>query len=146
MGARLSSTGWPRPGEGAGKGRVSFQNHGWQGSLAEWIMAWLGLGWAWEQPGPPLPRLGSAAGCGASRCPRCHPMGSRCGRAGLHSSNLLQPDRITMPGCWGIMAGVCLRYKGSGLSHEVILISYALIHRSACQPAVGPAVTPSCLH
>lgn len=37
-----------------------------------------------------------------------------------------------------IMARVCLRYKGAGLSHEVILISYALIHRSACQPAAGP--------
>lgn len=28
-----------------------------------------------------------------------------------------------MPACWGIMAGVCLRYKGTELSHELILIS-----------------------
>lgn len=60
-----------------------------------------------------------------------------CGRAGLHSPNLLLPDRITMPARWGIMAGVCLRYKGTELSHEVILISYALTHGSACQPALG---------
>lgn len=109
-------------------------------------MARPGLGHAWEQPGPPLLRPGSAAGCGVSRQPRCHPTGSWCGRAGLHSPNLLRPDRITMPARWGIMAGVCLRYKGTGLSHEVILISYALIHCSACQPAVGLAAAPTRLH
>lgn len=112
----------------------------------ERITVWLGLGRAWEQPGPPFLWLGSTASCGASRWPRCHPTGSRCGRAGLHSPNLLQPDRITMPVRWCIMAGVCLRYKGTGLSHEVILISYALIHHSACQPAAGPAAATTRLH
>lgn len=42
-----------------------------------------------------------------------------------------------MPACWGIMAGVCLRYKGTELSHEVILISYALIQCPACQTQRG---------
>jgi len=143
VGARLSSTGWPQPGQGSGEGRGRFRCRGWRGSLVEQIMARPGLSCAWEQLGLPLLRPGSAAGCGASRWPRCHPTGSRCGRAGLHSPNLLQPDRITMPARWGIMASVCLRYKGTGLSHEVILISYTLIHCSACQPAVGLAADPT---
>lgn len=121
-----------------GKGQISVLRMAGQPCRADNSMAGprpcLGTGEPW---------LGSAAGCGASRCPCCNPTGSRCGRAGLHSPNLLQPDRITMPACWGIMAGVCLRYKGTGLSHEVILISYALIHCSACQPAMGPAAAPT---
>lgn len=59
-----------------------------------------------------------------------------CGRAGLHSPDLLQPGRTTMQARTDIMARARLRYKGTGLSHEVILISYALIHHSVCQPAV----------
>lgn len=35
------------------------------------------------------------------------------------------------------MAGVCLRYKGTELSHEVILISCALIQCPACQTQRG---------
>lgn len=41
-----------------------------------------------------------------------------------------------MQACTDIMARARLRYKSSGLSHEVILISYTLIHHSVCQPAV----------
>lgn len=136
----------------AEKHRVALAREGadfgteWQGSLAEQVMVWPGLSHAWEQPGPLLLWLGSAARHGALQRPRCHPTGSHCGRAGLHSPNLLQPDRITMPAHWVIMASVCLRYKGTALSHEVILISYTLIHHSACQPAAGPAAAPACLH
>lgn len=67
-----------------------------------------------------------------------------CGRAGLHSPDLLQPGRTTMQACTDIMARARLRYKGTGLSHEVILISYALIHHSVCQPAVD-LLFPACL-